>query len=80
MEVLRVLISCLKEGIIYVPLSLGLFCRPVSLMDKTMDSGSIDVGSIPTRGTSFEYRLYFSLCSFTMRRSFDECALRHGYC
>ena len=40
-----------------MPLSLGLFCRPVSLMDKTMDSGSIDVGSIPTRGTSFEYRL-----------------------
>ena len=32
---------------------------PVSLMDKTMDSGSINVGSIPTRGASFECRFIF---------------------
>ena len=31
--------------------------RPVSLMDKTMDSGSIDMGSIPIRDASSEYRL-----------------------
>ena len=44
-----------------MPLKSVVIC-PVGLMDKTMDSGSINVGSIPARDTSMEYRLDDSLC------------------
>lgn len=39
---------------------------PVSLMDKTMDSGSINVGSIPIRDASLSTDFLPGLCSFTI--------------
>ncbi len=43
--------------------SLGAIICPVGLMDKTMDSGSINVGSIPARDATWSTGLSLA-CAF----------------
>lgn len=53
-------------------------------MDKTVDSGSTDVGSIPTRDAKTQAQARHMACVFTFTQSsikdeLNECFLWRGY-
>lgn len=70
----------LGRGIIYIQ----RYICPDGPMDKTVDSGSTDVGSIPTRDAKTQAQARHMACVFTFTQSsikdeLNECFLWRGY-